>query len=89
MEHFNKKSQKNKLDDLTLLLIRRTHGMPAAIARVAGISPTFVSEVLSGRKQPSARFLAALPRAFELFSLPSQVGAFERAAAAFKAAPRR
>jgi transcriptional regulator with XRE-family HTH domain len=45
--------------------------MAAAIARVAGVSPGFVSEVLTGRKRPSGRFLAALPRALELVTLQS------------------
>jgi transcriptional regulator with XRE-family HTH domain len=60
------KHQTNNFDLRTLLLIRRTHGMPAAIARVAQVSPGFVSDVLNGRKRPSPRFLAALPRASEL-----------------------
>jgi len=72
MKHTTKKRQRNFLDPKTLLSIRRTHGMVTAIARVAQVSPGFVSDVLSGRKRPSARFVAALPRAFELVNLQSQ-----------------
>jgi transcriptional regulator with XRE-family HTH domain len=84
MKHRGRKRQTNNLDLNTLLSIRRTHGMPAAIARVAQVSPGFVSDVLNGRKRPSARFLAALPRAFEFVNLQSQARVSELAAASFK-----
>lgn len=71
MTQLSTKRQTKKLDSDTLLSIRRTHGMAAAIARAAGVSPGFVSEVLTGRKRPSARFLAALPCAFDLVTLQS------------------
>jgi transcriptional regulator with XRE-family HTH domain len=84
MKHRDIKRQTNNFDLNTLLSIRRTHGMPAAIARVAQVSPGFVSDILNGRKRPSARFLAALPRAFELVHLQSQARASVLAGASFK-----
>jgi hypothetical protein len=86
MKHRDPKHQTNNFDLRTLLLIRRTHGMPAAIARVAQVSPGFVSDVLNGRKRPSPRFLAALPRAFALVDLQSKARASELAGASFKVA---
>ena len=86
MKHLDTKRQTNNFDLNTLLSIRRTHGLLAAIARVAQVSPGFVSDVLNGRKRPSARFLAALPRAFELVHLQSQARASELAGVSFKVA---
>lgn len=88
MKHLHTKRQTNNFDLNTLLSIRRTHGLPAAIARVAQVSPGFVSDVLNGRKRPSARFLAALPRAFELVHLQSQARASELAGVSFKVASK-
>ena len=88
MKHRDTKRQTNNFDLNILLSIRRTHGMPAAISRVAQVSPGFVSDVLNGRKRPSARFLAALPRAFELVHLQSQARVSELAGVSFKVASR-
>jgi transcriptional regulator with XRE-family HTH domain len=77
------KRQTKNLDLRTLVLIRRTHGVPALIARVAQVSPGFVSDVLNGRKRPSARFLAAVPRALDLARQQSQADAAALAGASF------
>ena len=79
MKHRETKRQTNNFDQNTRGSIRRTHGLPAAIARVAQVSPGFVSDVLKGRKRPSPRFLAVLPRAFEVISLQSQARVSEGA----------
>jgi hypothetical protein len=85
MKHYPAKRQTKNLDLQARLLIRRTHGLPALIARVAQVSPGFVSDVLKGRKRPSERFLAALPRAFELVHLRSQARTSELASSSLKA----
>lgn len=49
----------------TIRLVRRTHGFVTAIARAGGFRPSYVSDVLAGRRPPSARFLRALTEAAE------------------------
>lgn len=44
-------------------LVLRTRGLSKQIARIGGFGKGYTSDVLSGRKQPSARFLAALSAA--------------------------
>lgn len=50
-------------------LVRGTHGFVTAIARAGGFRPSYVSDVLAGRRPPSARFLAALVEAAEAHQL--------------------
>lgn len=50
----------------TVRMVRRTRGFVSAIARAGGFRPSYVSDVLAGRRPPSERFLQALAEAAEL-----------------------
>lgn len=47
----------------TVKFIRRTHGLAAQIAAVAGVSRGYVAMVLSGSKPPSPKIIKAVPLA--------------------------
>ncbi len=57
--------REKKLLPATVRLVRGTHGFVTAIARAGGFRPSYVSDVLAGRRPPSARFLVALVEAAE------------------------
>jgi transcriptional regulator with XRE-family HTH domain len=45
----------------TVNFIRRTRGLAAEIAAVAGVSEAYVSMVLSRKKPPSPKMISAIP----------------------------
>jgi hypothetical protein len=52
--------RRKKITSSTATLIRRTHGLAAEIAVVADFYPSYVSEVVAGKKAPSQRFTDAV-----------------------------
>lgn len=61
----NIKTDKKKLALQTILLIRRSYGLRANIARAGRFHRSYVTRVVSGVKPPSARFFAALSLALQ------------------------
>jgi len=73
----NTQRGQNKVKHATVRIIRRTHGLAAEIAVVAGFDPSYVSKVLKGEKPPSERFLSAVSIAMTNFARRFDRQAFE------------
>ena len=69
--------RKKKIKPGTFSVIRRTHGLAAEIAAVANVTSGYVSNVLSGRRPPSDKFLSAVPIAMLNFARRFDRQAFE------------